>query len=279
MRPSVFGARFAAELGYDRRVELGLVNKRALVTAASKGLGRAVAALLLQEGCRVAICSRSEEGIQATAAELRGAGDVFARAADVAEADECAELVDWAEHQLGGLDIVVNNVGGPPPGTFEAIDEAQWRHAFDSILMSAVRVSRAALPALKADGGGAIVNLTSLTAKQPIDNLLLSNALRPAVIGMAKTLAREAAPQVRVNCIATEHILTDRIREIAAFRARQNGVDVDKELDTWSKEAPMGRFGTPDELARAAVFLASDAASYITGVTLAVDGGLDRGLF
>ena len=260
-------------------MDLGLTGKRALVTAASKGLGYAVAERLLAEGCRVAIASSDEGRIQAAAERLRaGGGEVLAMAADLAQPDECADMVDWAIHGLGGLDILVNNAGGPPPGSFEETDEARWRHAFDSLLMSAVRVTRGALPALR-DGGGAVVNLTSLTAKQPIDGLLLSNAFRPAIVGMAKTLSREAAPDVRVNNIATEHVMTDRIRDIAAFRAAHSGRTVDEELRVWGEEVPMRRFGTPGELAAAAVFLASDAASYITGTTLAVDGGLDRGLF
>jgi 3-oxoacyl-[acyl-carrier protein] reductase len=260
-------------------MDLGLTGKRALVTAASKGLGYAVAEKLLAEGARVVICSSDEGRIQAAAARLRaGGGEVIGIAADLAQADECAEMVDQAIHRLGGLDTLVNNAGGPPPGSFAETDEARWRHAFDTLLMSAVRVTRGALPALR-DGGGSVVNLTSLTAKQPIDGLLLSNAFRPAIVGMAKTLSREAAPDVRVNNIATEHILTDRIREIATFRAAQSGRGLDEELRLWGEETPMGRFGTPQELAAAAVFLASDAASYITGVTLAVDGGLDRGLF
>jgi 3-oxoacyl-[acyl-carrier protein] reductase len=260
-------------------VEFGLRGRRALVTAASKGLGYATAEMLLKEGCRVVISSSSRERIDAAAASLAEHGEVLAATADVAQPDECADLVDFAIHHLGGLDVLVNNAPGPPPGTFESIDEAQWRHAFDSVLMSAVRVTRAALPALKAGTGGAVVNLTSLTAKQPIDLLLLSNAFRPAVVGMAKTLSREAAPEVRVNNIATEHILTDRIRQIAAVRAEARGVSPDEELEAWGREAPLGRFGTAQELASAAVFLAGDAASYITGTTLAVDGGLDRGLY
>ncbi|MFN2462849.1 MAG: SDR family oxidoreductase [Candidatus Dormibacteria bacterium] len=260
-------------------MELGLNGKRALVTAASKGLGRAVAEALLAEGCRVAICSSDDSRIQATATDLRrGGGQVLAMAADIAQPDECADLVDWAIEGLGGLDILVNNAGGPPPGSFADTDEARWRHAFDSLLMSCVRITRGALPALR-DGGGSVVNLTSLTAKQPIDGLLLSNAFRPAIVGMAKTLAREAAPDVRVNNIATEHILTDRIRDIAGFRVAASGRTLEAELEAWGAETVMRRFGTPQELANAAVFLASDAASYITGVTLAVDGGLDRGLY
>ncbi len=260
-------------------METGLKGKRVLVTAASKGLGRAVAEAFLDEGARVAISSSSDDRIRHTARELDERGDVIAMAADIGEADECAELLDWTLHNLGGLDVLINNTVGPPPGTLESLDEAMWRHAFDTILMSAVRLSRGALPALRAEGGGAIVNLASLTAKQPIDGLMLSNALRPALVGMAKTLAREAAPDVRVNNIATEHILTDRIRAIAATVWNRDGETGEQALERMAAEVPMGRYGTPAELANAVVFLASDAASYITGVTLAVDGGLDRGLY
>jgi 3-oxoacyl-[acyl-carrier protein] reductase len=260
-------------------METGLRGKRALVTAASKGLGRAVAEALLDEGCHVAISSSNEQRIQAAAAEMSPRGEVIAMAADLAEADECAELLDWALHQMGGLDILVNNTVGPPGGTLESLDEAQWRHAFDSILMSAVRLSRGAMPALRADGGGVIINLASLTAKQPIDGLMLSNAFRPALIGMAKTLSREAAPEVRVNSIATEHILTDRIREIARSLWAGPGESPEEVLARKAAEVPLKRYGRPEEIASAVVFLASDAASYITGVTLAVDGGMDQGLF
>src|SRR3981081_2197933 len=211
-------------------METGLRGKRALVTAASKGLGRAVAEALLDEGCRLAISSSSEQRIQAAAAEMSSRGEVIAMAADLAQADECAELLDWALHHLGGSTLLVNNTVGPPAGTLDSLDEAQWRHAFDSILMSAVRLSKGALPALRADGGGVIVNLASLTAKQPIDGLLLSNAFRPALVGMARTLSREAAPEVRVNNIATEHILTDRIREIATKVWAKPGESVEEVL-------------------------------------------------
>ena len=260
-------------------MELGLKGKRVLVTAASRGLGRAVAEAFLDEGCRVAISSSSEERIQGAAQEMSGRGEVIAMAADIGEADECAELLDWALHNLGGLDVLVNNTVGPPPGSLDSLDEAQWRRAFDTILMSAVRLCKGALPALKADGGGAIVNLASLSAKQPIDGLMLSNALRPALVGMAKTLSREAAPEVRVNNIATEHILTDRIRNLAETIWAKPEETAEQVVQRMAAEVPLKRYGAPQEIASAAVFLASDAASFITGVTLAVDGGLDRGLF
>jgi len=261
-------------------MDLGLRGKRALVTAASKGIGRAVAETLVAEGCRVCMSSREPEHIRAAAAEIGAhGGEVHAFAADIASAGDCAELFAWTVESLGGLDILINNTGGPPAGRVLDLDEAEWGRAFESILMSALRLSRAAIPVMRQGGGGSIVNLASLTAKQPIDGIALSNAFRPALIGMAKTLSREAAPDVRVNNIATEHILTDRIRDIAERVWRRQGESVQDAVDRMGQEVPMRRYGTPHELANAVVFLASDAASYITGVTLAVDGGLDRGLY
>lgn len=250
-----------------------------LVTAASKGLGRAVAEAFLREGCRVCVSSRSSERIDQATREMRALGEVHAMAADISRPDDCTRLFEWAVKTLGGLHILVNNTGGPPAGGVLDLDEAKWREAFESILMSALRLSRAAIPVMRRGGGGAIVNLASLTAKQPIDGVALSNAFRPALVGMAKTLSREAAPEVRVNNIATEHILTDRIRDLAGRIWARPGESLDETVDRMSKEVPLGRYGTAEELANAVVFLASDAASYITGVTLAVDGGLDRGLF
>jgi 3-oxoacyl-[acyl-carrier protein] reductase len=262
-------------------MELGLTGKRALVTAASKGLGRAIAEALLAEGCRLCICSSNEERIQAAAAEMAASpgGEVHAMSADLGDSAQCDALFDWTVTTLGGLDILVNNTGGPPASAVLDTDDAQWRRSFDSILMSALRLSRAAIPVMRQGGHGAIVNLASLSAKQPIDGIALSNTFRPALVGMAKTLAREAAPEVRINTIATEHILTGRIHEIAGRVWARDGESVDATLQRMALEVPMRRYGTPQEFANAVVFLASDAASYITGVTLAVDGGMDRGLF
>ena len=191
-------------------MELGLRGKRALVTAASRGLGRAVAESLLAEDCRVCVTSSSEPSIEAAAREMANAGgEVHALAVDLGRDDECDRLFAWATSTLGGLDILVNNTVGPPTGGVLDVSDDQWRESFDLIFMSALRLSRAAIPVMREGGGGSIVNLASLTAKQPIDGIALSNALRPALVGMAKTLSREAAPEVRVNNIATEHILTD----------------------------------------------------------------------
>jgi 3-oxoacyl-[acyl-carrier protein] reductase len=261
-------------------VDLGLRGKRALVTAASKGLGRAIAETLVAEGCRVCISSSNQARIDAAAKEIAaGGGEVHAMAADIASAESCARLFDWAVQKLGGVDILINNTAGPPPGTVLELTDEDWARGFESILMSAIRLSRAAIPVMRQNGRGSIVNLASLTVKQPIDGLGLSNAFRPALVGMAKSLSREAAPEVRVNNIATEHILTDRIRDIAGSVWRRGEETVEETVERMALTVPLGRYGTPQELANAAVFLASDAASYITGVTLAVDGGLDRALY
>jgi len=228
----------------------------------------------------VAISSHDAERLEAARLALKKEGhDVDARVADLRNADECSALMEWAVATLGGLDVLVNNCGGPTFGTVEGLDDAAWGEAFNLVLMSAVRLSRAALPALRRDGGGAIVNLTSIAAHQPIDNLVLSNALRPAVVGMGKTLAKEAAPEVRVNSILTGRFETDRIINENRHQAQKLGVDVDEIRAKSFRQIPLRRYGRPEELAMAVVFLAGDGASFITGTTLSVDGGEYPGLF
>ena len=260
-------------------MDTGLHGRRALVTAASRGLGFATARALAAEGCRVVISSSDEKRIQAAAQTLRDEGqDVVARAADVSQADQCRDLVEWATTTLGGLDVLVNNTRGPTFGTVADLDDRAWTDAFNLVLMSAVRMTRASLPALRR-ARGAIVNLTSIAAHQPVDYLVLSNALRPAVVAMGKTLAKEAAPEVRVNSILTGRFETDRIVEENRHQATTLGVDVGEVRARSIRTIPLGRYGRPEELAAAVVFLAGEASSFITGATLAVDGGEYRGLF
>lgn len=260
-------------------METGLRGRRALVTAASRGLGFASARALAAEGCRVAISSHDDERIQRAASTLREEGyDVIARTANLESAADCAALAEWVISSLGGLEVLVNNTRGPRLGDVAELDDQAWKEAIDLVLMSAVRLTRATLPALR-ENGGAIVNLTSGAAHQPIDHLVLSNALRPAVIAMGKTLATEAAPRVRVNSILTGRFETDRIVEENKRQSEILGVPLEEYRARTIRNIPLARHGRPEELADAVVFLAGDCSSFITGATLAVDGGEYRGLF
>jgi 3-oxoacyl-[acyl-carrier protein] reductase len=246
-------------------MDLGLKDRHALVTAASKGLGRACAAALVAEGADVFISSRDAASIEATSKAIKASGWF---AADVSREPEA--LVDQALARLGSLDILVVNAGGPPPGTFESTPLESWEPAFNLTLMSAVRLVKAALPALKLSDQGRIVFITSVSVRQPIGHLALSNSLRAAVTGLSKTLSRELAPnRITVNCLAPDAILTDRTRQLAAGA----GGDIEGELKRLAAGTPMGRYGQPEEFAAACAFLCSRQAGYISGQTLGVDGG------
>lgn len=240
-------------------MDLGLKDRRALVVAASKGLGRACAETLIAEGASVFIASRNPE---ATAREIGAAGW---SARDLSRAGEPEAVVNEAIDRLGGLDVLIVNAGGPLAGTFQALPLDAWDIAHELLLMSAVRLVRAALPHLKRSDQARIVFITSITIRQPIGNLALSNSVRAAVTGLAKTLSLELAPdRITVNCVAPDAILTDRLRHLAGD---------DEGIRRMSERAPMKRLGTPQEFAAACVFLCSRQAAYITGQTLGVDGG------
>jgi 3-oxoacyl-[acyl-carrier protein] reductase len=260
-------------------MDLGLTNQVALVTAASRGLGAAVARRFALEGGKVALCARELEHAQTTAARIaqETGAEVAGFKADVAAPGDVDALVKQTVERFGRIDILVVNAGGPPAGTFETLKPEQWEQAAHLTLMSAVRLCYAVVPRMKQQGGGSIVFMTSASVKQPMANLILSNSLRMAVVGLMKSLSQEQAGSgIRVNAVAPGWTLTERVDEILNARARANGTTLEQEKAMVIAGIPFGRLGTPEEFANATVFLASPAASYITGVTLPIDGGAIR---
>lgn len=262
-------------------MDLGIRGRTALVAASGTGIGRAVAEGLAAEGANVALCARTGAVVAKAAADLarRHSVRTFSLQCDLSEPESAAKLVSETASALGAPLILVTNAGGPPPGVFDDLDDAAWERAFHLTLMSAVRLTRAALPGMKKAGWGRIVNIASVSVRQPIDGLLLSNALRAAVVGLAKTLSREVGPGgILVNNVCPGYTLTDRLRELVEGRAREGGTTPEAVIDGLEARTPLGRIGDPAEVAALAVFLCSGAASYITGQTICVDGGLVAGL-
>jgi 3-oxoacyl-[acyl-carrier protein] reductase len=262
-------------------VDLGLRGKVALVAASSKGLGRAVAEELATEGANLVMCARGKETLDQTAAWIREKSGVkvLAVSADVSNPDDASRVVASALKEFARVDILVTNSGGPPSGAFESFSAESWDAATRLLLTSAVGLSRAVLPGMKERRWGRILNVTSIAAKQPIDGLMLSNSLRAAVIGFARTLANEVAPfGVTVNNLLPGFTRTDRVTQLAQAAAGKSGGTDGGVVAKWEKEIPMGRLGEPREFAALAAFLASERASYITGSSIAVDGGWIRSL-
>lgn len=258
-------------------MDLGLADKRVLVAAASKGLGRAIATAFAREGAQVAICSRDRERIRTVATEI--GGGTVGIAADVSTEAGCRTFIEESARRLGGIDVLVVNAGGPRPGRFGDLDDAAWRTAIELTLFSAVRLTRLALPELRRSKG-AILFSTSTSVRQPgspaYGTLILSNAIRAAVHGLLKTLATElGADGIRVNALQPGRIHTERVEELDADTARREGIPIENVRERFERGGiPLGRYGRPEEYAAAAVFLASAQASYITGVSLQVDGGM-----
>jgi 3-oxoacyl-[acyl-carrier protein] reductase len=262
-------------------MDLGLKGKRALVLAASRGLGYACARGLAQEGCQLVICSRDETRIKAAADQIRTdtGAKVEALAADVSNAAEAERLVSAAVSAYGGLEILVHNAGGPPAGQFHAVNEAQWKQAFEQNMMSFVRIVAAVVPEMKKAGYGRVLTIASSSIKQPIPNLMLSNAFRAGVWGIAKTLSQELGPQgILVNVIAPGRIDTERIAELDQANATRTGKSVEEVRKASVASIPAGRLGTPEEFANLVVFLASTKASYISGQGIFVDGAAGTSL-
>jgi 3-oxoacyl-[acyl-carrier protein] reductase len=256
-------------------VNLGLDGRVALVCGASRGLGRAIADELAAEGATLAVCSRDAERLEAAAAEL----GALALAADLAVPGEPTRVVEATAERCGRLDVLVANTGGPPAGTHDTLTLEDWDRATALLLRSTVELATAALPGMRERGWGRILAVTSVAVKQPVDNLILSNSLRAAVTGFAKTLSREvAADGITVNTILPGYTATERVVELNLANAEREGVDPAEIQARLEASIPLGRLAEPKEFAALAAFLASDRASYITGGAFAVDGGWLRGL-
>jgi 3-oxoacyl-[acyl-carrier protein] reductase len=257
-------------------MDLGLKGCRALVAGASKGLGKACAKSLADEGARVFICARNADEIKKTAAEIGASG--FA-AADVSKPAEIKRLVGEAVAALGGLDILITNAGGPPTGHFDKAGDGDWDIAYELTLMSAVRLIREALPALKASGRGRIVNLTGYGVKEPMTDLVVSDSVRAGVTVMAKTIASDLAPfGITVNNIAPGPIMTDRLIAIHAARAKSLGISLDEQFKRFAQTVPVRRMGKPQEIGDLCAYLCSLQAGYLTGQAIVIDGGVNRSI-
>lgn len=263
-------------------MDLHLEGKIALVTGASQGLGYALALELSREGARVAINSRNLDKLQKAAQSINAetGNEVLPFAADVTEPRAAVTLIDEVVNSFGGLDLLVTNAGGPPAGSFETFSDEDWDHAVNQNFLSQVRLIRAALPHLRNSEAASVLTVTSMSVKQPLPNLVLSNSVRLATIGLTKSLALELGNQgIRFNSILPGWTETDRVVNLMSHRSKASGLTIEEEKQKQSKESPLGRMATPEEFAKSGVFLLSPAASYLTGVMLSVDGGMYKGTF
>jgi 3-oxoacyl-[acyl-carrier protein] reductase len=262
-------------------METGLKNRVAIVAASSQGIGRATAEAFAAEGCRVAMCARNAQTLQSAADQIRRQSntEVFAEALDVTDAIAVHHFVEAVVAKFGSADICVTNAGGPPAKGFLAASLGEWQKAVDLNLMSMVHFAREVIPHMQRNRWGRIVTITSITTRQPVADLVLSNSVRAAVMGLVKSLANEFGKDgILVNNIAPGYTATDRLKELAKARSIATGKTEKEISEGWAADAPLKRIGEPREVADAIVWLASDRASYITGQTILVDGGLYKGL-
>lgn len=262
-------------------MDLGLKNKVALIAASSRGLGKAVAWGLAREGTKLVICSRDKDVLEKTADEilLETGVTVFPLALDLTNREQIDWLMEETLDLFGRVDILITNNGGPRSGHFEDMDESDWRNATQTTLMSAVRLSKAVIPGMQKQKWGRIIHLTSVTVKQPIPNLFLSNVLRPAVVGLAKCQSQDyAKDNILVNAVCPGYFLTERVQSLLKEKAKSSGKPLEEIMAETVADIPVGRIGDPDELASLIVFLASEKASYLTGGCIVADGGYYKGL-
>lgn len=262
-------------------MDMGIEGKVAIVAASSKGLGKAVAMGLASEGAKVTICSRNEKELNQTAVEIRSetGSEVVAIPCDVSNKDEIENLVSETVNKYSTVDILVNNAGGPPVGTFEEHSLEAWQKAVELNLYSTITFSKLVIPYMKKKGWGRIVNMTSYSVKQPVEGLILSNSVRAGVTGLTKSMSNELGQYgILVNNVCPGRIHTDRITQLAEEKAKRSGITLDQALESMNDGVPLGRVGKPEEFADLVVFLASERASYITGDSILIDGGLSRGL-
>jgi 3-oxoacyl-[acyl-carrier protein] reductase len=263
-------------------LDTGLKDKNVLITASSMGIGKAVAEMFAEEGCKIAISSRSKENLLSTAQELKEKFSIepFWSVCDLNKQKDIENTFNAVSSQFGNIDILVNNCGGPVPGLFQQLDEEDWNNAYEQVLLSAVRFSKLVLPGMMANNWGRIINLTSISVKQPVDNLVLSNSLRAGVTGLTKTLSNEVAKfNITVNNVAPGMTLTRRLYELAVVEAREKGKSHEEILVEMAKRIPLNRLAKPEEIASVVIFLASKQASYVTGTTIQVDGGYIKGIY
>ncbi|HZW96916.1 MAG TPA: SDR family oxidoreductase [Candidatus Eremiobacteraceae bacterium] len=262
-------------------MNLGLKDRVALVAASSQGIGRATAEAFAAEGCRVAMCARTQQTLQAAAEEIRKGhnAEVIAEAFDVTDAGAVSRFVASIAEKLGGIDICVTNAGGPPAKGFLAASFEEWQRALEMNFLSTVYFAHEVIPHMQRKRWGRIITLTSITTKQPVTDLILSNAVRAAVVGLVKSLANEFGKDgILVNNVGPGFTATDRLKELAATRASASGKNEHEIFEGWAADAPLKRLGEPREVADTIVWLASERASYITGQTVLVDGGMYKGL-